>query len=116
MAKALAVPSPSTHQRRRYKLKNTGIDTDAGHSAVKKVEQLTKALMRFQLGAQGLTVMPGDGDICSVEWGHNLDPWTNSGCWMSVVDVGFVAGGFMGTFFGRYPLVTTHIASEHGHL
>lgn len=55
-----------------YKLKNTGIDTDAGHSAVKKVEQLTKALMRFQLGARGLTVMPGDGDICSVEWGHNL--------------------------------------------
>eukprot|EP00435_Cladocopium_sp_Y103_P072568 s4_g40.t1 len=55
-----------------YKLKHTGIDTDVGHSAVKKVEQLTKALMRFQLGARDLTVMPGDGDICSVEWGQNL--------------------------------------------
>ena len=58
---------------------NTGIDADASNSAVKKVLQLTKALMRFQLGARGLTVMPGDGDICSVEWGHNLDPWTNVG-------------------------------------
>ena len=59
----------------RYKLNGTGIDVDPSLSVVEKVKQVSKALHRFQLGAKGLTVMPGDGDICSVEWGQNLALW-----------------------------------------
>jgi hypothetical protein len=55
-----------------YTLTGTGIDADANHSAVTKLVQLQHVLMRHQLGATELSVMPGDDTICSMEWGMNL--------------------------------------------
>ena len=55
-----------------YRTTNTGIHTTAAWSVVKKIEQITQVLMRHQIGASNLTVMPGDASLCSVEWGMNL--------------------------------------------
>jgi hypothetical protein len=55
-----------------YNLPNTGIGADAHHSAVAKLMQLQHVLVRHQIGAPELSVMPGDDTICSMEWGMNL--------------------------------------------
>lgn len=55
-----------------YKLKSTGIGAAPNASAVSKLEQIQQVLVRHQIGARNLTVMPGDDNICSIEWGMNL--------------------------------------------
>ena len=55
-----------------YTLKSTGIGAAPNASAVSKLEQIQQVLMRHQIGARNLTVMPGDDRICSMEWGMNL--------------------------------------------
>ena len=55
-----------------YILQNTGIGAKPEFSAVTKLEQIQQVLVRHQIGAKDLSVMPGDNDICSVEWGMNL--------------------------------------------
>ena len=45
------------------------------YSAVTKVQQLQHLLARYQIGAkllQNEVLMPGDNDICSIEWGMNI--------------------------------------------
>ena len=55
-----------------YTLNNTGIGANAEFSTVSKLEQIQQVLVRHQIGAKKLSVMPGDNDICSAEWGMNL--------------------------------------------
>jgi len=55
-----------------YHLNHTGIGAGAECSVVTKLEQIQQVLARHQIGAEELSVMPGDRDICSVEWGMNL--------------------------------------------
>ena len=55
-----------------YSLQNTGIGAKPEFSAVTKLEQIQQVLVRHEIGAAELSVMPGDNDICSVEWGMNL--------------------------------------------
>ena len=49
-----------------------GIGAEANSSAVTKLEQVSRVLLRHGLGAAGMSVMPGDDALCSVEWGPNL--------------------------------------------
>ena len=55
-----------------YPLNGTGIGAGPEFSAVAKLEQIQQVLVRHQIGATALSVMPGDHDLCSVEWGMNL--------------------------------------------
>jgi hypothetical protein len=56
-----------------YTLESTGIGAKPEHSVVAKLEQIQQVLARHQIGAQALKgILPGDEDICSVEWGMNL--------------------------------------------
>jgi hypothetical protein len=56
-----------------YKLSGTGIHADANHSAVTKLQQFIHVLQRFPLNqAKQMSVMPGDDQLCSMEWGMNL--------------------------------------------
>lgn len=55
-----------------YVMQHTGINATAQYSVVRKIEQITQVLMRYHLGAENLSVMPGDDRLCSVEWGMNL--------------------------------------------
>ena len=56
-----------------YKLRGTGVGADARHSAVTKMEQISQVLVRHHIGvASGMSVMPGDDSLCSIEWGMNL--------------------------------------------
>jgi len=55
-----------------YQLQSTGIGAAPNASAVSKLEQIQQVLVRHQIGARNLTVMPGDDSICSMEWGMNL--------------------------------------------
>ena len=34
--------------------------------------RITQVLVRHQIGAKNLTVMPGDESLCAVEWGMNI--------------------------------------------
>lgn len=34
--------------------------------------RIKDVLVRFHIGARNLTVMPGDQDLCSMEWGMNI--------------------------------------------
>lgn len=56
----------------RYMLNRTGIDVDARHSVVSKLQQIQQVLVRHQIGAKELSIMDGDHTICSIEWGMNL--------------------------------------------
>jgi hypothetical protein len=55
-----------------YSLSGTGIGAPASSSVVAKLHQLVDVLARHQIGARQLTIMPGDDELCSVEWGMNL--------------------------------------------
>lgn len=55
-----------------YIFSSVGIATTANYSAVKKIDQIREVLMRFQIGARNLTVAPGDGELCAIEWGMNI--------------------------------------------
>jgi len=44
-------------------------------AVVQKIEEIQQVLMRHQLGARDLSVMPGDHSLISVEWGMNLVSW-----------------------------------------
>jgi len=63
---------PSGTHYHEYVLEGTGIGADPRHSVASKLEQIQQVLVRHQIGATDLTVMPGDHDICSVEWGMNV--------------------------------------------
>lgn len=55
-----------------YKLGNVGIGANPKDSAVTKLQQLLDVLVRHQIGATQLSVMPGDENICAIEWGMNI--------------------------------------------
>jgi len=55
-----------------YSLPNVGIGAGPGFSAVSKLEQFLNVLVRHQIGAKELSIMPGDEDMCSIEWGMNI--------------------------------------------
>lgn len=55
-----------------YDLPGTGFQADAKHSVVAKLKEILDILPRHQLGLESLSVMPGDEDVCSMEWGMNL--------------------------------------------
>jgi hypothetical protein len=63
-------PSPS--RLYGYRWKGSGIGAVPEFSAVSKIQQIQQVLIRHQIGAKELSVMQGDEDICSVEWGMNL--------------------------------------------
>eukprot|EP00957_Ditylum_brightwellii_P055978 4242076-Ditylum_brightwellii.AAC.1 len=55
-----------------YDLKHTGIGAKSEYSTVTKLQEIEQVLVRHQIGANELSVMPGDHTICSIEWGMNL--------------------------------------------
>jgi hypothetical protein len=57
-----------------YLLRGTGIGQSPNASVVEKVKQLIDVMDRNLIGAQAsqLTVLPGDDQLCSVEFGRNL--------------------------------------------
>jgi len=63
---------PHNTQFHEYKLNHTGIGAKPEHSVVTKVEQIQQVLVRRQIGARELSVMPGDEDICAIDWGMNV--------------------------------------------
>jgi hypothetical protein len=55
-----------------YELKNGGIDAGPEYSTVSKIQQIQQVIIaRRTIGAAELSVMPGDEEICSIEWGMN---------------------------------------------
>jgi hypothetical protein len=63
---------PEGDRTYNYKMIETGIGASPNASAVEKIKQLIDVLGRNQIGAKNLTVMPGDDQICSINWGRNL--------------------------------------------
>lgn len=63
---------PEGDKTYNYKMVGTGIGTSPDASAVEKLKQLIDVLVRNQIGAKNLTVMPGDDQVCSINWGRNL--------------------------------------------
>jgi hypothetical protein len=56
-----------------YTIVGAGIGAKPENSVVAKLEQIQQVLFRHQIGARNLiNVLPGDKDLCSVEWGMNL--------------------------------------------
>jgi hypothetical protein len=56
-----------------YTIIGTGIGAKPEYSVVTKLEQIQQVLFRHQIGARNLiNLLPGDKDLCSVEWGMNL--------------------------------------------
>ncbi len=57
-----------------YELRGTGIGQSPRSNVVEKVKQLVDVLDRNLIGANAseLTVLPGDDQLCSVEFGRNL--------------------------------------------
>lgn len=55
-----------------YEMKNQGIDAGPEYSTVSKIQQIMQVLIsRRSIGAAELSVMPGDQEICAIEWGMN---------------------------------------------
>jgi hypothetical protein len=54
-----------------YRLNNTGIGAGPEYSVVSKIQQIQHVLTRRIIGAADLSVMPGDDEICAIEWGMN---------------------------------------------
>jgi hypothetical protein len=55
-----------------YEMKNQGIGAGPEYSTVSKIQQIQQVLIsRRSTGAAELSVMPGDEEICSIEWGMN---------------------------------------------
>ena len=63
---------PSGDKVYGYPLQGVGIGASPEHSAIPKLQQLQEVLVRHAIGATELSIMPGDDEICSVEWGMNL--------------------------------------------
>lgn len=57
-----------------YPLRGTGIGTSPKDNVVEKIKQLIDTLVKNQIGAtkEDLSIMPGDENICSIEFGKNL--------------------------------------------
>lgn len=55
-----------------YTFQGTGFGTSAQTNAIEKVKQLVDILARNQLGAEGLSIMPGDDELCSIEFAKNV--------------------------------------------
>lgn len=55
-----------------YKLQGVGIGAEPQHSVVAKLHEIEQVLFRHPIGARTLSVMPGDRNICSIEWGMNI--------------------------------------------
>jgi hypothetical protein len=55
-----------------YEMKNQGIGAGPEYSTVSKIQQIQQVLIsRRSTGAAELSVMPGDEEICAIEWGMN---------------------------------------------
>jgi hypothetical protein len=59
-----------------YTFQGTGFGKPAQTNAIEKVKQLVDILARNQIGAttqdEGLSIMPGDDQLCSIEFGKNV--------------------------------------------
>jgi len=55
-----------------YTLQGRGISNGPDQSAVAKFKQFIDILMGNDIGAPDLSIMSGDRQICSIEWGMNL--------------------------------------------
>eukprot|EP00439_Symbiodinium_sp_Y106_P072917 s3750_g13.t1 len=55
-----------------YIMKGDGIWNGPNLSAVAKLQQFEHILVRHQIGAPQLSIMQGDHNICSIEWGMNI--------------------------------------------
>lgn len=56
----------------KYVLEHTGFGAEPEHSFVAKLLQIQQVMVRNQVNYEGMSVMEGDNDICSVEWGMNV--------------------------------------------
>jgi len=63
---------PSGDKIYGYTIQGVGIGAPPEHSAIPKLQQLQQVLVRHQIGANELSIMPGDSTICSIEWGMNI--------------------------------------------
>jgi hypothetical protein len=55
-----------------YAMKGQGIDSTPEYSAVSKIQQVQQVIIaRRAIGATELSIIPGDQEICSIEWGMN---------------------------------------------
>jgi hypothetical protein len=55
-----------------YEMRNQGIDAGPEYSTVSKIQQVQQVLIaRRSTAAAELSVMPGDQEICAIEWGMN---------------------------------------------
>jgi hypothetical protein len=63
---------PNGTQIYGYSIYGAGIRSKAPNSAIDKVHQLVHVLMRHQIGARTLSIMPDDKSICSIEWAQNI--------------------------------------------
>lgn len=55
-----------------YTMLGEGFFNGPNFSAVSKLQQFQHVLVRHQIGARELSIMDGDHDICSLEWGMNI--------------------------------------------
>jgi Methyltransferase domain len=57
-----------------YTLRGTGVGTSPKDNVVEKIKQLIDTLVKNQIGAtkEDMSIMPGDENICSIEFGKNL--------------------------------------------
>jgi hypothetical protein len=55
-----------------YQLNGTGIEAGPDANAVVKFMQFVHVINKRQIGARNLSIMPGDEEICSIEFGMNL--------------------------------------------
>jgi hypothetical protein len=55
-----------------YKMQGTGFVTSPEYNAVEKMKQFIDILARFELQSPELSIMDGDDEICSIEFGMNI--------------------------------------------
>jgi len=55
-----------------YYLNGTGFDANPRYNVVQYMKQLVDVLIRRQVNAEELSIMDGDDELCSIEFGYNI--------------------------------------------
>ena len=55
-----------------YYLNGTGFDAEPQYNVVQYMKQFVDVLIRRQVNAEELSIMDGDDEICSIEFGYNI--------------------------------------------
>ena len=55
-----------------YYLNGTGFDAEPRYNVVQYMKQFVDVLIRRQVNAEELSIMDGDDEICSIEFGYNI--------------------------------------------